>query len=234
MPYVEGGSLRQRLQREVQLPIDEAMRIAREVAGALEHSHRHGIVHRDIKPENILLSGGRVLLADFGIAKLFDAGDAAKLTETGLALGTPAYMSPEQAPVDPRLDARTDVYSLGCVLYEMLAGQPPFTGPTAQAIDGAACSRADAVAPPGAHHRISETGVGGLQGGRQGPGRPVRDCRRVCRRTLGGCRHGRHLGECSSVGSLDSPSPGSWQPRSCSRQVRARPAGACFVVVGPQ
>ena len=133
MPYVEGGSLRQRLQREVQLPIDEAMRIAREVAGALEHSHRHGIVHRDIKPENILLSGGRVLLADFGIAKLFDAGDAAKLTETGLALGTPAYMSPEQSAGDPRLDARTDVYSLGCVLYEMLAGQPPFTGPTAQA-----------------------------------------------------------------------------------------------------
>jgi TolB-like protein len=134
MPYVDGGSLRQRLQRETQLGIEEAVRIGREVAGALEHAHGHGIVHRDIKPENILLSDGRVLLADFGIAKLLDSGDAAKLTETGLALGTPAYMSPEQAAADPRLDARTDVYALGCVLYEMLAGQPPFTGATAQAI----------------------------------------------------------------------------------------------------
>jgi TolB-like protein/tetratricopeptide (TPR) repeat protein len=134
MPYVDGGSLRQRLQREVQLDIEESVRIAREVGSAMEHAHRHGIVHRDIKPENILLSGGRVLLADFGIAKLLDAGDAAKLTETGLALGTPAYMSPEQAAGDTHLDGRTDIYALACVLYEMLAGQPPFTGPTTQSI----------------------------------------------------------------------------------------------------
>ena len=134
MPYVEGGSLRQRLQREVQLGIGEAVRIAVAVAGALEHAHRHGIVHRDVKPENILLSGERVLLADFGLAKLLDSADAARLTDTGLALGTPAYMSPEQGAADRRLDARSDIYALGCVLYEMLAGQPPFTGATAQSI----------------------------------------------------------------------------------------------------
>ena len=134
MPYVDGGSLRQRLQREVQLGVDEAVRIARELGGALEHAHRRGIVHRDMKPENVLLSGGRVLLADFGIAKLLDAGDAAKLTETGLALGTPTYMSPEQAAGDSHLDARTDIYALACVRYEMLAGQPPFTGPTTQSV----------------------------------------------------------------------------------------------------
>jgi TolB-like protein len=134
MPYVDGGSLRQRLEREVQLGIGEAVRIAREVAGALEHAHRQGIVHRDIKPENILLSGDRVLLADFGLAKLLDSADGARLTDTGLALGTPTYMSPEQGAADSHLDARTDIYALGCVLYEMLAGQPPFTGATAQSI----------------------------------------------------------------------------------------------------
>ena len=134
MPYVDGGSLRERLKREVQLDIDEALHIARAVADALHHAHRLGIVHRDIKPENILLSDRRVLLADFGIAKVLDPGTAAKLTETGLALGTPAYMSPEQAAADSRVDARTDVYALGCVLYEMLAGQPPFTGATSQSV----------------------------------------------------------------------------------------------------
>jgi TolB-like protein len=134
MPYVDGGSLRARLQREAQLGIPEAIRITREVAQALEHAHQRGVVHRDIKPENILLSGNRVLVADFGIAKLLEADEAAKLTETGLSLGTPAYMSPEQAAGDTRLDGRADGYALGCVLYEMLAGQPPFTGPTAQSI----------------------------------------------------------------------------------------------------
>jgi TolB-like protein len=134
MPHVDGGSLRARLRREAQLGIPEAIRITRAVAGALEHAHQHGVVHRDIKPENILLSGDRVLVADFGIAKLLDADEAAKLTETGLSLGTPAYMSPEQAASDSRLDGRADIYALGCVLYEMLVGQPPFTGPTAQSI----------------------------------------------------------------------------------------------------
>ena len=133
MPFVEGESLRARLDREGPLPAGEALRLAREVADALDHAHRHGIIHRDVKPENILVSDGHALLADFGIAKaVADAGD--RLTATGLSLGTPAYMSPEQATADPRIDARTDIYSLACVLHEMLAGEPPFTGPSAQAV----------------------------------------------------------------------------------------------------
>jgi len=133
MPFVEGESLRARIDREGPFPAEDAIRIAREVAGALDHAHRHGIIHRDVKPENILLSDGHALLADFGIAKA--AADAAsRLTATGMSLGTPAYMSPEQATADPKVDARTDIYSLGCVLHEMLAGEPPFTGPSAQAI----------------------------------------------------------------------------------------------------
>jgi serine/threonine-protein kinase len=133
MPFVDGESLRARLEREGPLPAEDALRLAREVADALDHAHRHGIVHRDVKPENILLSDGHALLADFGIAKaVADAGE--RLTATGLSLGTPAYMSPEQATADPRVDARTDIYSLGCVLHEMLAGEPPFTGPSAQAV----------------------------------------------------------------------------------------------------
>jgi serine/threonine-protein kinase len=134
MPFVEGESLRTRLRRERQLPVDDALRIAREAARALDHAHRHGIVHRDVKPENILLTGdGSTLVADFGIARALSGGDE-RLTPSGLAVGTPAYMSPEQASGDKALNARSDVYSLGCVLYEMLAGEPPFTGPTAQAI----------------------------------------------------------------------------------------------------
>jgi len=133
MPYVEGKSVRDRLQREVQLPIDDAVRIAREVAGALDYAQRHGVVHRDVKPENILLEDDQAVLADFGVAKaLSDAGG--QLTGTGLSVGTPAYMSPEQASGASQIDGRSDIYSLGCVLYEMLAGEPPFTGPTAQVI----------------------------------------------------------------------------------------------------
>jgi serine/threonine-protein kinase len=134
MPYVEGQSLRELLRREVQLGVDQTLQIVREVAEALSYAHQHGIIHRDIKPENILLSGGHALIADFGLAKALEAGAADKLTQTGLALGTPAYMSPEQASGDGRLDGRADLYALGCVLYEMLAGCPPFTGPTVQAI----------------------------------------------------------------------------------------------------
>jgi serine/threonine-protein kinase len=133
MPFVEGESLRQRLKREGQLGVAEAVRITRQVALGLAYAHGQGIVHRDIKPENILLAGDQVLVADFGIAKALDASSGEKLTETGLSLGTPAYMSPEQA-AGGGVDARSDVYALGCVLYEMLAGTPPFTGPTAQAI----------------------------------------------------------------------------------------------------
>ena len=136
MPYVEGESLRERLDREKQLPVDDALRIVREVALGLEYAHRHGVVHRDIKPENILLSeDGSTLLADFGIAcSLEPDAREQRLTETGVALGTPIYMSPEQAAGERDVDARTDIYSLGVVLYEILAGKPPFTGPTPQSI----------------------------------------------------------------------------------------------------
>ena len=134
MPYVEGESLRARLTRERQLPVGEAIDIAREVAEALDHAHRRGIVHRDVKPENILLQDGRPLLADFGIARAIDPTDGQRLTSTGITLGTPAYMSPEQALGEREIDARTDVFALGCVLYEMLVSEPRFTGPTPQAI----------------------------------------------------------------------------------------------------
>ncbi len=133
-PYVEGESLRSRLNREKRLPVDEALRLATEVAGALDYAHRHQIVHRDIKPENILLEDGQAVVADFGIARAIHAAEGERLTETGLAVGTAAYMSPEQAAGERDVDGRSDMYSLGCVLYEMLAGEPPFTGPTAQAV----------------------------------------------------------------------------------------------------
>ena len=133
MPYVEGESLRDRLSREKQLPIGDAVRIATEVAGALDYAHRHGIIHRDIKPENILLHDGRALVADFGIA-LAASSAGGRMTETGMSLGTPTYMSPEQAMGDRELTPRSDVYALGAMTYEMLLGEPPFTGPTAQSI----------------------------------------------------------------------------------------------------
>jgi hypothetical protein len=136
MPFVDGESLRDRLSREKQLPVGDAVRIATEAADALEYAHRHGVIHRDIKPENILLSDGQALVADFGVAKAAGEIGAERLTGTGLALGTPAYMSPEQAAGSRELDGRSDQYSLGCVLYEMLAGEPPFTGPTPQAVIG--------------------------------------------------------------------------------------------------
>jgi eukaryotic-like serine/threonine-protein kinase len=134
MPFVEGESLRDRLEREPQLPVDDALQIAKEVAEALAYAHTHDVVHRDIKPENIMLSGGHAIVADFGIARAISAAGGDKLTQTGLAIGTPAYMPPEQAAGTGHVDRRSDIYSLACVLYETLAGQPPFTGPTAQAI----------------------------------------------------------------------------------------------------
>jgi serine/threonine-protein kinase len=143
MPFVEGETLRARINRERQLPVADALRIAREAASALEYAHRHDVIHRDIKPENLLLTtDDQVLVADFGIARALTSGQTGEapdtrdgsLTETGISVGTPTYMSPEQASGDRALDGRTDVYSLGAVLYEMLAGEPPFTGPTAQAI----------------------------------------------------------------------------------------------------
>jgi len=134
MPFVDGISLRDRLTREKQLPIPDAVRIATEVASALDYAHRHGIIHRDIKPENILLHDGSALVADFGIALAASKAGGSRMTETGMSLGTPHYMSPEQAMGEREIDARSDVYALGCVTYEMLTGEPPFTGPTAQAI----------------------------------------------------------------------------------------------------
>ncbi len=134
MPHVEGESLRQRLEREKQLPIGEAVRLTQQVAGALDYAHRHGVIHRDIKPENVLVHEGEALVADFGIALAVRAAGGERLTETGLSLGTPFYMSPEQATGDRPVDARSDLYSLGCVLYEMLTGEPPYIGPTAQAV----------------------------------------------------------------------------------------------------
>jgi TolB-like protein/Flp pilus assembly protein TadD len=133
MPYVEGPSLRDRLRDGAPFPVEEAVRLAREVALALDHAHRRGVVHRDIKPENILLSEGQALVADFGIARALGVAHGDTLTQVGIAIGTPAYMSPEQSAGDAT-DARSDLYSLGCVLYELLVGAPPFTGPTAQAI----------------------------------------------------------------------------------------------------
>ncbi|HEX3276645.1 MAG TPA: serine/threonine-protein kinase [Gemmatimonadales bacterium] len=128
MPYVEGESLHERLQRTGRLGVTEALTLLAEVADALGYAHRRGIVHRDIKPDNILLSGGRALVADFGLARASAAADSQKLTATGVVVGTVYYMSPEQLREDPELDARGDVYSLGCVLYESLTGEPPFVG----------------------------------------------------------------------------------------------------------
>ena len=148
MPYVEGETLRGRLERETQLPIAEAVRLAREVADALQAAHARGVVHRDIKPENILLQGGpgtpHALVADFGIALAVQSASGARMTQTGLSLGTPQYMSPEQATGERTVDARSDIYALGAVTYEMLVGEPPFTGPSTQAI----VARLLSAAPP--------------------------------------------------------------------------------------
>jgi len=134
MPHVEGESLRHRLDREKQLPIEEAVRLASGIASALDYAHRHGVIHRDIKPENILFQDGQAVVADFGIALALSAAAGSRLTETGLSLGTPQYMSPEQATGDRLIDSRSDIYSLASVLYELLAGEPPHTGPTVQSV----------------------------------------------------------------------------------------------------
>ena len=134
LPYIRGESLRDRLNREKQLGVDDALAITRQIAGALDYAHAQGVIHRDIKPENILIHEGEAMLADFGIALAVREAGGNRLTETGLSLGTPQYMSPEQATAERVVDARSDVYSLGAVVYEMLAGEPPHTGATAHAV----------------------------------------------------------------------------------------------------
>src|SRR4051812_18297747 len=134
MPFVEGESLRARLGREQQLPVEEAVRIAVAIAAALDYAHAHGVIHRDLKPENILLQAGQPVIADFGIALAVSNAGGARVTQTGLSLGTPQYMSPEQATGDRVIDGRTDIYSLAAMTYEMLAGEPPHSGTSAQAI----------------------------------------------------------------------------------------------------
>ena len=152
MPYVQGESLRARLEREQQLPVDEAVRMSVAIASALDYAHRHGVIHRDLKPENILLHEGQPLVADFGIALAVSAAGGARVTQSGLSLGTPQYMAPEQAMGERMIDARADIYALGAVLYEMLAGEPPFTGPNAQAIVAKVITER---APPVTRYRVS-------------------------------------------------------------------------------
>ena len=134
MPFIQGETLRDKLNRETQLGVDEAVRITTDVADALQYAHEQGVIHRDIKPENILLANGRPMVADFGIALAVSAAAGGRMTETGLSLGTPHYMSPEQATADKDLTGRSDIYSLGSVLYEMLTGNPPHVGASAQQI----------------------------------------------------------------------------------------------------
>src|SRR2546421_1796873 len=134
MPYVDGESLRSRVQRVRQPHREDALQITREAADALGYAHSHDVVHRDVKPENILLAGGHALVVDFGIGRAISAAGGDRLTESGISVGTPAYMSPEQATADTHVDGRSDMYSLACVLYEMLAGHPPFLGATAQEV----------------------------------------------------------------------------------------------------
>ena len=152
MPHVAGESLRHRLDRERHLAVDEALRIAVEVADGLDYAHRHGVVHRDIKPGNILLSDGHAVIADFGIARAIEAVREERITSTGLGVGTPLYASPEQATGEETLDGRTDIYSLACVLYEMLAGEPPLTGATPKMIQARRMSET-----PTALHALRDT-----------------------------------------------------------------------------
>ena len=179
MPLVNGESLRDRLTREKQLPLADALRITREVAEALAYAHARNVIHRDIKPENILLEGGHALVADFGIARAVSAAGDPRLTQTGHSIGTPVYMSPEQAAGDPDLDGRSDLYSLAGVLFEMLAGEPPFTGATPRGDPGPALhpGRAADLDPadrhPGAHRRGPPTRP------RARPGRAPRDHRTI-------------------------------------------------------
>ena len=173
MPFIPGESLRDRLNREKQLPIDEVVRLTREIADALGYAHEQGIVHRDIKPENILLQGGHALVADFGIAIAVQTAGGERLTKAGLSLGTPEYMAPEQASASARVDQRADIYALGVVAYEMLTGDPPFTGSTPQAIVAKIMTRTPRRAAHRARYGPARGRSGGADRARQAAGRSV-------------------------------------------------------------
>ncbi len=206
LPYVRGESLRNKLTREQQLSIEETVRIATQVASALDYAHRHGVIHRDIKPENILLHEGEAVVADFGIALAVREAGGPRLTETGLSLGTPQYMSPEQATGGRALDARSDVYSLAAVVYEMLAGEPPHTGPTVQAVIAKLLTERPTRLRTGV--RSSARGIAGRAGGRRAA--PPRG------------RRGRHRGRARHRGGPVARGARGGKPKG-PRLRRARP-----------
>ena len=181
MPFVEGETVRDRMTREKQLPVADAVRITTEVAAALDYAHRHNVIHRDIKPENILLHDGSALVADFGIALAASKAGGSRMTETGMSLGTPHYMSPEQAMGEREITARSDVYALGCVLYEMLTGDPPFTGSTAQAIVARVVTESPRPMLPAAGDDPGARRGGGHDLAAEAPGRPLQDGRGIRR-----------------------------------------------------
>ncbi len=182
MPYIEGETLREKLNRETQLGVDEAVKITTEIADALDYAHRHGVIHRDIKPENILLHDGRPMVMDFGIALAVSAAAGGRMTETGLSLGTPHYMSPEQATADKEITGRSDVYSLARVLYEMLAGEPPHTGSSAQQIIMKIVTEEAAPVTRLRKSCAGECDGGTGQGAGEAARRPVREREGVCGR----------------------------------------------------
>ena len=211
MPYIEGETIRDRLVSEKQLPVEDVVEITKEVSAALDYAHRQGVVHRDIKPENILIHEGKALVADFGIALAVSVAGGDRLTETGMVVGTPAYMSPEQSSGESHLDARSDVYSLATVVYEMLTGQPPFTGPTAQAI----IARRLSETPPSI--RVVRDGVSaGLE--------------QVVHKALSRVPADRYKTAEEFAGALESPAYVA-PPKERSRWVGAAVAAAAVVVL---
>jgi serine/threonine protein kinase len=218
MPFVEGESLRARLDREKQLPIDESIRIAVAVANALDYAHSHHVIHRDLKPENILLQAGQPVVADFGIALAVSKAGGSRVTQTGLSLGTPQYMSPEQATGDRVIDGRTDIYSLGALTYEMLSGEPPHIGQTAQAI----IARFHRQAPQRPLVAVGGTGAcrrDGGAGARETSRRSILDGEGV-RRRVAGARRSHHRDQ-RDVLSVAASFAGL--ARSAARSAHARP-----------
>ncbi len=252
MPYVQGETVRDRISREKQLPVADAVRITTEIAAALDYAHRHGVIHRDIKPENILLHDGSALVADFGIALAASKAGGTRMTETGMSLGTPHYMSPEQAMGDREITARSDVYALGCVAYEMLVGEPPFTGPTAQAIiarvmteDPRTLAGQRRTIPPGVEAAVF-TALEKLPADRFAHGRRIRGCarrpdhddaatwlpaggRRQAPELAGG-RRARASSPClrGTWSGTEAPIPAAWAPtRWCGPRSRSATASSC-------